>query len=257
MDIEAYYKSLTTEFESLKDRIRNFIGLEHLPTDGEWKESVLRSMLRRNLPERTKIGRGFVLTKDGPTTQCDLLLYDSEAPVLFRDGELVILTPDAVRGIIEVKTNTTTQILRDALDKSSAIGMKLGYQRAKCFFALFSYENSVPDDQAVLRELQQRCDLEGKIVDLICLGCSTFVKWWECAPDDTAHAEKYLRWHSYRLEDMAAGYFMNNVLDYVAPKSIGKNAGLWFPEAGKESKKTGDIAFRPLQTAGPPAHFIA
>ncbi len=43
---------------------------------------------------------------------------------------------------------------------------------------------------------------------------------------------------------MSAGYFIANVIDLLSPESVGSNNWLWFPEEGKESKKTKDIAFR-------------
>ena len=52
-----YFISLSNELSSLKNRVRNFIQGEHWLTDGEWKESVLRSFLRRNLPKSVEIGR--------------------------------------------------------------------------------------------------------------------------------------------------------------------------------------------------------
>ena len=42
---------------------------------------------------------------------------------------------------------------------------------------------------------------------------------------------------------MSVGYFIANVVDFVNSGSVGNNNWLWFPEAGKESKKTGDSAF--------------
>ena len=51
MDLVRYFQSLTDECETLKDRVRHFVDDAHLPTDGEWKESVLRSMIKRSAPE--------------------------------------------------------------------------------------------------------------------------------------------------------------------------------------------------------------
>jgi len=77
MNVPAYYKSLTEELESLKDRVRNFIADVHWLTDGEWKESVLRTMLARRLPDTVKVGRGFIISEGLTSTQCDVLLYKS------------------------------------------------------------------------------------------------------------------------------------------------------------------------------------
>lgn len=242
MNIASYYRSLTTELESLKDRVRNFIEGNHWLTDGEWKESVLRALLARKLPETIRVGRGFILTQNGPSTQCDILLYDASAPILFREGELVFLTADVVRGVIEVKSRTTTQVLDSALDKFSEIGRKMGSQRARCFFALFSYESAVRDHAVVLDALRQRCNHESKIVDFLSLGCSTFIRWWKYNP--AGGDEHYERWHSYELENMSAGYFISNVVHFVSPESVSRNDWLWFPEDSKEARKTGEATFQ-------------
>jgi hypothetical protein len=241
MDVESHFRSLTAELEALKGRVGSFIDKAHWLTDGEWKESILRSFLTRRLPDTVKVGRGFVLTKSGLTTQCDILLYKASSPILFRDGELVILTPDAVLGIIEVKSRANRATLESALEKFAAIGRKLGRERSNVLFGLFSYENDINDVCVALRILRDKCDHEAKIVDLLNLGCSTFIKWWRFNPESAdSHYEK---WHSYDLPDMAAGYFIANVVEFVSPDSVGKNNWLWFPESGKESKKTAEIAF--------------
>ena len=80
MNIELHYRSLTVELESLKDRVRNFIDSGYWPTVGEWKESVLRSILAKRLPETVRIERGFVLTRGGATTQCDVLCTRQTPP---------------------------------------------------------------------------------------------------------------------------------------------------------------------------------
>ncbi len=84
-------------------------------TYGEWKESVLRSFLNRNLPSSYKIVRGFIVTPEGPTTQIDLLLYKSSGPVMFRDGDLVFSSPQEVVAIIEVKPSLKKSTLDENL----------------------------------------------------------------------------------------------------------------------------------------------
>lgn len=88
MDTKNHFKSLSLELTALKDRVRNFIDDAHWQTDGEWKESVLRTVLNRNLPYNVEAVRGFVITSHGCSKQIDVLLYDKSKPVLFRDGDL-------------------------------------------------------------------------------------------------------------------------------------------------------------------------
>jgi hypothetical protein len=119
-DFLAFHRSLSEELYSLKDRIRNLVY--HWPTDGEWKESALRSILRRHLPDSVCIGRGFIVTPNQGSTQIDILLIDGNRPTLFRDGDLFIVTPDVVLGAIEVKTSLRgVSQVRDALLKLSAV----------------------------------------------------------------------------------------------------------------------------------------
>src|SRR5690349_385556 len=204
MNVAAHYRSLTAELESLRDRVRNFIQHHHWLTDGEWKESVLRSMIGRCLPDTVRIGRGFVLTPDGPSTQCDIILYRSDVPVLFREGDLVFVTADAVLAIVEVKSNVDRGKLGESIRKLGAIGQLLGPSlRSGCVLGIFSYESDIADT-AILECLQENCPEFINVIDLLTIGCSTFVKWWRHPPKGTPIP--WERWHAYRLENMSAGY---------------------------------------------------
>jgi hypothetical protein len=252
MNVTQYYRSLTVEMDSLKHRVRNFIHDKHWLTDGEWKESVLRLMIGRNLPDTVRIGRGFVLTAAGPTTQCDVLLYRAECPVLFRDGDLAFVTPDAVLGIIEVKARVDRRTLRASLEKFKKIGIKLGTYRKDCFFGLFAYDNAI-HDQLTLAELREHCRELSHVVDLLNLGDSTFVKWWNVGPNGETD---YMHWHSYRLAAMSAGYFISNVIAAVSPESVDRNGTFWFPGDPKEARLIARTPFagrrtRPRKGSGP------
>ena len=72
MDPANYYRSLTAETDALKDRVRHLIADAHWLTDGEWKESVLRSVLRRHLPAHIGVGRGFIISPASVSKQIDV-----------------------------------------------------------------------------------------------------------------------------------------------------------------------------------------
>ena len=232
MDVPAYYRSLTLELESVKDRVRNFIDGAHWLTHGEWRESVLRSMLRDRLPDSVKIGHGFVITETGPTTQCDILIYRGDRPILFREGDLVFVTPDAVLGVFEVKSTARKDVVRDSITKLAEIGRKLGRRRDDCCLGLFAYDNEIKDHEWTLETLHDICHHRSQIVNLVNFGCSTFVRFWDYSPH--GGDEHYEHWHSYDLENMSAGYFIANVIDSISPESIAKHSRLWFPEDSKE-----------------------
>ena len=103
-DFFGYHKSIAQELEATKDRVRQLIGSTHWETDGEHKEAIIRKVLRNHLPESVRIGKGFVCFESHTSTQIDVLITAVDKPTLFKDGELVLVTPDAVHAVIEVKT---------------------------------------------------------------------------------------------------------------------------------------------------------
>lgn len=249
MDVEAYFRSLTSELEALKDRVRNFIDDSHWLTDGEWKESVLSSALSKRLPDTIRVGRGFIISEETTSTQCDILLYKSSSPVLFREGSLVFLTPDAVLGVLEVKTTLSSRNLRESIQKLAAVGRLV---ESGCLLGLFSYDSEVTSENAVLKTLREESNHWNEVIEILSFGCSSFVKWWDHPPVETATSSsdsQYRRWHSYKLENMAAGYFLTNVINYLCPEWFWLNNCLLYPGLGKEKYKTEDIAFREERTS--------
>lgn len=48
-DLEAYHKSIGKELKTIKNRLKNLVP--HRLTDGEWKESALRTVLKKTCPK--------------------------------------------------------------------------------------------------------------------------------------------------------------------------------------------------------------
>lgn len=240
MDTKKYYKSLSSELESLKNRVRNFIHDSHWQTDGEWKESVLRSILLRNIPETARIGRGFIIKKDYASTQIDVLIYRHDTPVFFRDGDLVFIPPEGVLGIIEVKTNLNTTSLENALSKLIQMRDNLNSTLTEgILFGLFSYEADTTNKNALLK-LNKTCHSHNSIVDFVCLGNSQFIKWWQHDPN--GESREFNKWHSYKLPELAPGYFIHNVLMHISRERYWLNQDIWFPSESKEYRKDGEIS---------------
>jgi len=234
LNVNAHYESLTRELEALKDRVRNFGNRPKWLTDGEWKESVLRSMLRRYIPAGIEPLRGYVVTAESSSRQLDVLLYDNRRPVLFRDGDLVFVTPDAARGIIEVKTKidgrqNLMQALKPLAENAALIRSDDPYASFDATFAgLFSYETSAIDPADVLDVLdilaQHRMQ---RIITHLCLGCSLFVRYWVLDPHTGSTSIN--SWYAYRAENRAAGYFIASIVEAVAEVSVSQNRDIWYP----------------------------
>jgi hypothetical protein len=238
MNLEGYFRSLGGEVEALKSRVRDLKDSTHWLTDGEWKESVLRTVLRRNLPESVGVGRGFVVAESQSSHQLDIIVYERSAPVLFRDGDLVFVTPDAVLGIIEVKSRVTIGTFKDAVSKLAGdVELLRLHPNSKAFAALFCYEGGDVVAQQYLQAVAESCATWNRRLDFASIGDSYFMKYWNEDPETGRHMLE--AWHSYDLPQMSVGYFVSNVVDAVAPHSVGRNRFVWFPHESKEARRTG------------------
>ena len=126
MSLLDYHKTTTKELLALTNKVRSLIT--HWGEEGRYKEAVLKNIIRRFLPEKYTIGTGFVIKQTRTrgehlsSRQIDLLIYDNDSPILFKEGDFVIVTPDAVRGIIEIKANLQNQQLSEIVRQANENG---------------------------------------------------------------------------------------------------------------------------------------
>lgn len=152
---EKYYESLGSELQIKKNRVRNLIGKNGWLEDGRYKEVILVNLISRFLPKNYSIGTGYVISTvekgvNGRTNQIDIIIYDNSFPIFFKEGDFVILPPDSVRGIIEVKSKIWKRRLQDFEDAFEKMHknanfikdhMKDHSQKNKEFFnGMFFYE---------------------------------------------------------------------------------------------------------------------
>jgi hypothetical protein len=235
MNNDLYFQTLTQELNFQKDRLQNFI--QHWLTVGEYRETVIRNVLRRHLPKSIGLGKGFIVSNKVTSTQIDILLYDTTKPVLFQEGELLILTPDAAVGAIEVKKSIGSSELEETLVKIAHIAQLTSPNPA--FIGLFAYEGHL-DPELVLSTLQKSANQDGRrIINCVSIGESDFVRYWEHDPDCRSR-RLYRQWHAYNLQLKAPAYFLINVVGHLCPHSVGVYDKLWFPSEGKEPFKVGE-----------------
>lgn len=240
MDAADYYRSLSQELDALKSRVRHLIQNNHWQTDGEWKESVLRAVLRRHLPHTVGVGRGFVIGPRAPSSQIDVLLYDTSFPLLHQDGDLVFVTADAVRAIIEVKATLRRNNAREALSKLADNANLLPDGAKRVFLGLFAFEEDLGATGTdflfnALREVAE--GQRRRAVNHVCVGRSRFVRFWGNDPYTNGRLDK---WYAYDVEQMSFGYFIFNALEKAAGDSVKRNLWAWFPREGKEMHRVGE-----------------
>lgn len=133
---EQYLNSIKEEFFTKINRVKQFV--KHAPSIGFGNEEVLRNFLKTHLPERFAVGTGFVyLNNNAVSRQCDLLIYDqvNYAP-FFKEGDFVIVHPEAVAAVIEMKTTLTKKEAHDSIDKIKSVKEvveKAREQNIKCY----------------------------------------------------------------------------------------------------------------------------
>ncbi len=245
MDTEKYFESLTQELFSLKDRVRLYIQQAHPLSDGEWKETVIRTVLRRHLPVHVGVGHGFVVSSSSQSKQIDILLYDKTKPILFQDGEFLIVTPDTVKGAIEVKTSAQSSELETNLEtlcNNAEFIQRSDVSNAPRFFGFFSYEDRLGEEiMPILEKLRSVVGSDWKrTIHCLSFGTSRFIRFWEFHPSGQPR-RTVNRWHGYHLENKAPAYFIHNVIDHLNPVWANANNDLWYPSRTKEPDKVGEI----------------
>lgn len=112
--------SYSRELASKMARLDALIGDRHWLTVGTYKEDLLRNHLRSKLPKRFEVGTGFIVWQRGGkrvlSKQLDIVIWDAvDHMPLFRDGDFVVLFPEACKAVIEVKGKLSRGELRGAL----------------------------------------------------------------------------------------------------------------------------------------------
>ena len=267
-----YHKSIASELDVLKDRIRHLIGSAHWLTDGEHKEAILRKIISNYLPEAFHVGRGFVCYPGGESsTQLDILITTKSKPTLFKDGELVFVTPDAVRAIVEVKTKQTSSDLKDTVKKLAEELQKVRdcHRSAdSCWWGVFVYEpgsglnysntrngNALSTGHKNLLLAMHEASARDstfeahRVINCASVGKSSFARFWR-----TGHQAGNTRittdtWHSYELQDdlkgLAQAYFLSNLVEHLSNGIMFDGFDsqyAWFPiHGGKEKHRKGFI----------------
>lgn len=114
-----YYKSLSMELTSSYNRVRQLIGTAHHYHEGAYKESLIRDVLNKHTPVTVECKTGFVVSRQ--TGKCsreqDILIIDKRHYMpLFENEEIVITYPEAVLGVVSIKSLYDSGKLKDSIE---------------------------------------------------------------------------------------------------------------------------------------------
>jgi hypothetical protein len=253
-DIIEFHKSIGKELKAVQNRVRNLIKDANWLEEGRYKEVVLRNVIRRFLPKNLDIGTGFILKdKKEISKQIDIIIYDNTYPVLFREGDFVITSPENVKAIIEVKTKlypsgnpSVEEVLRNATcngkllnennekllneNNGKLINENQNGNNKKIFNGIFVYETTskwFEVDGGKLKNVNNRLEKalrkSGGIVNHICIGNNIFIKFWY--PGE----EKENVYTIYKIENLAFAYFISNLIKSTSERDLKGMSWFLFP----------------------------
>lgn len=242
----AYHRSIAHELCAIKGRVKSLIGDVHWLSVGESKETILRNVLSRHLSETLRIGRGFVcFAEDGTlpnkrvtSYQIDILITRFDKPTLYKENDLVFVTPDCVSAIIEVKSSAEVITSGDPLLKLADDVEKIREYNPDCKAGLFIYDNdnpASPSDRTVLRHLYAASKgNQLRAVDWVAVGPNRFFRFWANGSEVGSKVEGAV-WHSYELRRLAHSYFVANAAWDTSDRMDMNVQYAWFPvDGGKE-----------------------
>jgi len=161
VDLAQYHSADVEALLQRHRQVESLIGGQHHPlSEGYHCEVLLMDYLRKVLPSRYAVDTGFV--RGNPTKrsedkddkivaspQIDILIHDvHDFSPIFSVENLVVVVPDAVAGVIEVKKSLTSSQLAYALDNIARTMDLLMQNRAvvlsRVFSAVIGFDAGMP-----------------------------------------------------------------------------------------------------------------
>jgi hypothetical protein len=241
-NIYEYHNSINNEFINLRDRVRNLV--ENWQEDGRYKESIFKNILKRYLPSNYSIGNGFVVAQNENeemirTKQIDIIIYNNLFPLLFKEDDFIIATPNGICGIVEIKTRLCRGKLKDIIRTCNSNGkMIVNNGGSLSYNGLFFFDDGDPPDERIDRiisETKNEIVFEERnkyIMDHISIGENTLVKYWNSGYDD--------KYSKYSLNGLSYSFFIMNIISEIVWGGHSPQNRLWFVE-DKELYLANDI----------------
>lgn len=255
-NVKKFQESITKELTLTKDRVELLIGSANWGDVGRYKEAILRKSIAQFLPSNLTIGTGFIVGNTDyingedlkTSSQLDIIIYDNSIPIVFGEGEFVIVTESSVRAVVEVKTkiinyanpegsgndNALNKILIKLNGLKKFQSFRVDMPERKKFIGVFSfdyeknYTNTRVDDALLL---------SNGLVNHISLGPNKFIRYWSTTeglrnrPDHAGRC--YIR---YDLENLSFSYFISNLIHFTANEEPRDRLWFSFPIEGTKEE---------------------
>jgi hypothetical protein len=230
-NLTRFQRSITNEIDILKNRVRDLIGDANWSEEGRYKEAVVRNDDHVN-------GQNSLIS-----TQIDILIYEDNVPVIFREGDFVIITDTSVRAAIEVKSKVTnyasddSNSLNHVLAKFNSLlrfpSFRQEGQRQK-FVGLFVFDYTGNIEHS---RVNDALIASNGLVNHISLGPNKFIRYWDTTQNLTPPLEYEGRCYiKYNLTALSYSYFISNLLHIVADVDPVERYWFSFPIEGTKEQ---------------------
>lgn len=252
-NIRRFQESITRELLYTKDRVRDLIGAANWGEEGKYKEAILSKTIAQFLPSNLRIGTGFIVGNDDHqfgrdgkiSSQLDLIIYEDKTPVIFREGDFIILTESSVRAVIEVKSSLTNYSAsnENSLNKVIAKLNRLrdfptfnydGTNRKK-FVGIFSFDHS---ENFSAPRIAEALKISNGLVNHVSLGPDKFIRYWHNTEGLYPRVRGYNGrcYIRYSLHHLSFSYFISNLLHIVSDEDPVERYWFSFPIEGTKER---------------------
>lgn len=121
MSMEQYYRKVQEKVMVQRDVINSLLKDPRII--GDYYEAIVRDAVREAVSASFEVGRGVILAPDGHASkECDIIVYNAvEYGPLFSSGDIIVVSPEAVRCVIQVKGTVSMDNLGDAIQSLAAV----------------------------------------------------------------------------------------------------------------------------------------
>jgi hypothetical protein len=151
--VKQYYHNVQKKVLVQKDIIRSL--LKDPKVIGDYYEAIIMDAVRESISKYFDAKRGVILSETGASSrECDIIVYSAaEYGPLFLSGDIVVVSPEAVRCVIQVKGTINIENLNDGIANLSTVNRL----RAGIWKLIVGFRTGIPYENLLKICAESKC----------------------------------------------------------------------------------------------------